>query len=177
MAITHLILVGSLKFQRIWLQGENLHWFLPKKNMKNDHLTKIDQKSFFRKNKFSTKQTFQRKKLLKAKETFQWNKLFEETNFSTKQTFWRWNKLFDKTSFLVKQTFRQNKLSDETYFFMKHTFWQNFFNETNFITYLLLWLLKSEIFDRLIFRIVQKFSIPFNVCYSKGYDCNFSWKC
>ena len=41
---------------------------------------------------------------------------------------------------------------------MKHTFWQNkFLNETNFITYLLLWLLKFEIFDRLIFRFIFLF--------------------
>ena len=92
-AIIHLILVGSLKFQHIWLQGEILHWFLPK-NIKSDHLTKIDQRNkIFNKKNFFTK------------ETFTWKKLFKETNFSTKKTFWQWNKLFVKTTFSMQQTF------------------------------------------------------------------------
>ena len=163
MAITHLILVRSLKFQHIWLQGEILHWFLPKKHKKWP----------FDKNR-SKKQNFQQKKIF-TKETFTWKKLFKETNFSTKQSFWQWNKLFIKTTFLLQQTFQQNKHFDETYFLMKQTFLRNkFWNKTNFITYLLLWLLKSEICDWLIFCIIQKFSISFSAA---RYYCNFSWKC
>ena len=58
MAITHLILVGSLKFQHIWFQGENLHWFLPKKTWQVTIWRKSIIKSFFEETKFLTKQIY-----------------------------------------------------------------------------------------------------------------------
>ena len=92
MAITNLIFVRCLKFQHIWLKGEILHWFLPKKSWKNDHLTTIDHKKFFQTNKlfdktkFLMKETFQRICFLK-KQTYQQNHFFDdEKNFLTKQT-------------------------------------------------------------------------------------------
>ena len=126
MAITHLILVGSLKFQHIWFQGENLHWFLPKKTWQVTIWQKSIIKSFFEETKFSTKQTFLRKKLFNEvnfskKQTFRQNKLFvNETNFSSKQLF-RCIKLFNKTNILTKHTFWWNKLFYETNFEIKQT--------------------------------------------------------
>ena len=114
MAITHLILVGSLKFQHIWLQGEILHWFLPKKHKKwpfdknRSKEQNLQQKKLFYERNFYVKETFQRNKLfnktnfLTMKQTFRQNNFFVATNFSTKQTFWR-NILFDETNFFTKQ--------------------------------------------------------------------------
>ena len=168
MAITHLILVGSLKFQHIWLQGEILHWFLPK-NIKSDHLTKIDQRNkIFNKKNFFTK------------ETFTWKKLFKETNFSTK-------KLFDnETNFSSKQLFCCNKLFIKTNILTKHTFWWNkLFYETNFeikqtlllIYYSDYWNLKFVIdsffvsFKKFLFPSVQQGMIVISVENVKVNKC------
>ena len=146
MAITHLILVGSLKFQRIWLQGENLHWFLPKKTWQVTIWRKSIIKSFFGETKFLTKQTFLRKKLFKetnfstkiktfcqnfsSKQLFRCNKLFNKTNILTKHTFW-WNKLFYETNFEIKQTLLLIYYSD--YWYLKFVIDSFFVSFKNFL--------------------------------------------
>ena len=119
MAITHLILVGSLKPTYL-ISGWKFALVPAKKDMTSDHLTKIDHKKFFRRNKIFDKTNFF------TKETFQWSKLFKETNFSTKiKTFCQ--------NFSSKQLFRCNKLFNKTNILTKHTFWWNkLFYETNF---------------------------------------------
>ena len=99
MAITNLILVRCLKFQHIWLKGEILHWFLPKKIMKNDHLTTIDHKKFFQTNKLFDKTNFL------MKETFKWKKLFNEYAFWKNKLMYQQNHFFDdEKNFSTKQT-------------------------------------------------------------------------
>ena len=129
-------------------------------------------KSFFEETKFSTKQTFLRKKL------------FNEVNFSKKQTF-RQNKLFvNETNFSSKQLFQCNKLFNKTNILTKHTFWWNkLFYETNFeikqtlllIYYSDYWNLKFVIDSFFVsFKIHQKLKNALDFSYNSHMCSTFS---
>ena len=167
---TNFLMKETFKWKKLF--NEYAFW-------KNKHM--YQQNHFFDDEKnFLTKQTLN---MLLSQNVENWRILDIIDNFwKIIDKFWilldNFPKIIDnfQNLLIISKIYRQFQSND--LFLTKQTFSQNkFWKETNFITYLLLWLLKAEIFDWLIFRIIQKFSISFSAGYRKAwYNCSFNRK-